>query len=57
MTPPISLEAGGPASRNVANQQFRKGGPVPFRKAGLAALLMSVTALGGCASKFARWTP
>ena len=52
MTPPISLEAGGPASRNVANQQFRKGAGPLFRKAGLAALLMSVTALGGCASKF-----
>ena len=51
MTPPISLEAGGPASRNVA-KQFRKGGHALFRKAGFAALLMSVTALGGCASKF-----
>ncbi len=52
MTPPISLEAGGPASRCPANLQIRKGGDVAFRKAGFAALLMSVTALGGCAHKF-----
>jgi P-type conjugative transfer protein TrbG len=52
MTPPISLEAGGPASRNGANQQFRKGAGTLFRKAGLAALLMSVTTLGGCAHPF-----
>ena len=52
MTPPISLEAGGPASRNLVNQQTRIGGSTLFRKAGLVALLMSVTALGGCASKF-----
>ena len=51
MTLPISLEAGGAASRNVA-KQFRKGGHALFRKAGLAALLMSVTALGGCAHPF-----
>jgi len=52
MTPPISLEAGGPASRNLVNQQSRKGGDAVFRKAGLAALLMSITALGGCAHPF-----
>jgi P-type conjugative transfer protein TrbG len=52
MTPPFSLEAGGPASRIVVNQQIQKGGSTSFRKAGLAALLMSVTALGGCAHPF-----
>ncbi|TIP48365.1 MAG: P-type conjugative transfer protein TrbG [Mesorhizobium sp.] len=52
MTPPISLEAGGPAFRITANRQSRKGGLPVFRKAGLAALLVSVSALGGCASKF-----
>ena len=52
MTPPISLEAGGPASRFPANLQSRKGGIKSLRKAGLAALLMSVTALGGCAHNF-----
>ena len=52
MTPRISLEAGGPASRFSAFQQSRKGGIAAFRKAGLAALLLSVTALGGCAHPF-----
>ena len=52
MTPPISIKAGGPASRNLVNQPFRKGGSAVFRKAGMAALLMSVTALGGCAHNF-----
>ena len=52
MTPPFSLEAGDPASRIVVNQQIRKGGSTSFRKAGLAALLMSVTALCGCAHPF-----
>ena len=52
MTPPISMEAGSPASRFSAIQQSRKGGIAAFRKAGLAALLMSVTALGGCAHNF-----
>lgn len=52
MTPPISLEAGCPALRITANRQSRKGGVPVFRKGGLAALLVSVSALGGCASKF-----
>jgi type IV secretion system protein VirB9 len=52
MTPPISLEAGGPASRFPANPQGLKGGITTFRKAGLAALLMTATALGGCAHNF-----
>jgi P-type conjugative transfer protein TrbG len=52
MTPPISPEAGGPASRMSAIQQSRKGGKTAFRKAGFAALLISVTALGGCAHNF-----
>jgi type IV secretion system protein TrbG len=52
MTPRISLEAGGPASRFHANPQSRNGEITSFRKGGLAALLMSVTALGGCAHPF-----
>lgn len=52
MTPPISMEAGGPASRLSVSQQNRQGGITPFRKIGLAALLLSVSALGGCAHKF-----
>lgn len=52
MTPPISFEAGGSASRTLVNWLPRKGGHVLFRKGGLAVLLMSVTALGGCAHNF-----
>ena len=52
MTSPISMEAGGPASRLFTIQQSRKGGIAPFRKAALAALLMSATTLGGCAHNF-----
>ncbi|WP_395698461.1 P-type conjugative transfer protein TrbG [Methylocella sp.] len=52
MTPPISLEAGGPASRMSAIQQSWKGGKTAFRKAGFAALLISVATLGGCAHNF-----
>ena len=52
MTPPISMEAGGPASRLSVSQPSQKGGFAPFRKSGFAALLLSVTALGGCAHKF-----
>ena len=52
MTPPISKEAGGPASRIPVIQQSREGGIAPFRRAGLAALLLSFTALGGCAHNF-----
>ena len=52
MTPPISMEAGGPASRLSGFAHGREGGHTPFRKAGLAALLLSVTALAGCAHPF-----
>ena len=52
MTLPISKEAGSPASRFSANPRSRREGNAAFRKIGLAALLMSVTALGGCAHKF-----
>ncbi len=52
MTPPISLEADGPASRSLVNQQFRGSGHTIFCKTGFAALLLSVTALGGCAHPF-----
>jgi P-type conjugative transfer protein TrbG len=52
MTRPISMEAGGPASRFSATEQSREGGCAAFRNIGLAALLVSVTALSGCASKF-----
>ena len=52
MTPPISMEAGGPASRLSVSQQNREGGITSFRKAGLATLLLSVSALSGCAHKF-----
>ena len=49
MTPPISMEAGGPALRFSVLWQSRNGGITPFRKAGLAILLMSASTLGGCA--------
>lgn len=52
MNPPISMEAGGPASCVSILQQNRSGGITPFRKTGLAILLMSVSALGGCAHPF-----
>jgi type IV secretion system protein VirB9 len=52
MTPPISMEAGGPASRIDVNPLSRQGGSAAFRKAGFAALLLSVTSLGGCAHPF-----
>ncbi|MBS3025081.1 P-type conjugative transfer protein TrbG [Acidiphilium multivorum] len=52
MTLPISKEAGSPASRLSVIPPSRKGGLTPFRKAGFAALLLSVTALGGCAHTF-----
>jgi len=51
MTPSISMEAGGSASRLSGFARSREG-KAAFRKAGLAALLMSVTALGGCAHPF-----
>ncbi len=51
MTPSISMEAGGPAVRLSGFARSREG-KAGFRKAGLAVLLMSVTALGGCAHPF-----
>ncbi len=52
MTPPISLKAGGPASCFPTCKQSRVCGTTSFRKSGLAALLLSVTVLGGCAHNF-----
>jgi type IV secretion system protein VirB9 len=52
MTPPISTEAGGPASCFFVVQQSRNGGIAPFRKTGLAILLISASALGGCTHPF-----
>ena len=52
MTPPFSMEAGGPASRVSVNPQTRHAGNAAFRNAGFAALLLSVAALGGCAHPF-----
>ncbi|WP_298356407.1 P-type conjugative transfer protein TrbG [Rhodoblastus sp.] len=68
MTPPISMKAGGPASRFSVNPYRRKGGTTTFLKptkpqerrtaitlfrgCGMAALLLGATALGGCASRF-----
>jgi P-type conjugative transfer protein TrbG len=52
MTPPISMEAGGPASRVLVIKQSRNDGITPFSKTGLAILLMSASALGGCAHPF-----
>ena len=46
------MEAGGPASRFSAILQSRTGANAAFRKAGLVSLLISVTALGGCAHNF-----
>ena len=52
MTLPFSMEAGSPASRVLTIPRSREAGITSFRKAGLAALLLSVTALGGCAHPF-----
>jgi type IV secretion system protein VirB9 len=52
MTPPYFRKTADPAPRDLANQQFRKGGDAVFRKAGMAALLITATALGGCAHNF-----
>ena len=51
MTPPISMEAGCPAVRLSGFARSWEG-KAALRKAGLAALIMSVTALGGCAHPF-----
>jgi type IV secretion system protein VirB9 len=52
MTSPISMEAGSPASCILTIPRSRQAGTTAFSKAGLAALLLSVTALGGCAHPF-----
>ena len=52
MTPPNSIAAGDPASQLYVSQHSREGGITCIRKAGLAVLLLSATALSGCASKF-----
>lgn len=52
MTLPISKEAGSPAPHISVTRQERKGGIAAFRKAGFAAVLLSATALGGCAHTF-----
>ncbi|MCP3461058.1 P-type conjugative transfer protein TrbG [Bradyrhizobium sp. CCGUVB23] len=52
MTPPFSPNAGGPASRLYIIHQNRKASDTCFRKSALAALLMSVSVLGGCAHNF-----
>jgi len=52
MTPPSFRKAGKPASHIVVKPQTQQPGNALFRKVGLAALLLSATALGGCASKF-----
>jgi len=49
---PISMEAGASASPIPVIQQSWEPWMPPFRKAGLTALLLSVTALGACAHKF-----
>ena len=52
MTLPNYLEAGDPVSRFCVIPQSRKCGNAALRKAGLTALLISVSALGGCEHKF-----
>lgn len=52
MTPPTFRKAGEPASRIVASEQCREEGMAPARIVGFAAVLVSVTALGGCAHGF-----
>ncbi|WP_128937097.1 P-type conjugative transfer protein TrbG [Bradyrhizobium zhanjiangense] len=52
MTPPIFSKAGGPASRFFIVLQNRRVGDTSLRKPAFAALLMSVSALGGCAHSF-----
>lgn len=52
MTPPNFSKAGGPASRFSIVHQRRKDGDTCFRKSAPAALLMVVSALGGCAHNF-----
>ncbi|QPF95369.1 P-type conjugative transfer protein TrbG [Bradyrhizobium commune] len=52
MTPPMFSKAGGPASRFSIVHQSRKDSDTYFRKSVLAALLIFVPALGGCAHNF-----
>ncbi|HVZ06626.1 P-type conjugative transfer protein TrbG [Rhodopila sp.] len=52
MRTPVFRTAGKPACLVAANSPSRKGGFTPFRKSGLAILLLSASALGGCAHNF-----
>lgn len=52
MTPPFPSKAGGPASCLSIAQQSRKDTNTCLRKSAIAALLMSASALGGCAHNF-----
>ncbi len=52
MKTPVFRAAGKPACLVVIKSPNRKGGITPFRKSGMAALLLSVSALGGCAHNF-----
>jgi type IV secretion system protein VirB9 len=52
MTPPIIANSGTPASRVSVFPQSRKGAEAYLRRGGIAALLISVSALGGCAQQF-----
>ena len=52
MTPPMSSNTGTPASRVSVFLQSPKGAEAYLRRAGIAALLISVSALGGCAQQF-----
>jgi hypothetical protein len=52
MITPTFRRAGKPACLASAKSQSRKEGITAFRKSGLAVLLLSVSALGGCAHNF-----
>ncbi len=52
MTQPPFRKAGKPASRNPSIQLSWEGGNAAFRKARFGALLISATALSGCARTF-----
>lgn len=52
MTQPMFLQAGATASCPLATPQIWKQRNIALRKAGLAGLLMALTALGGCAHTF-----
>ena len=52
MRTPVFRTAGKSACLVAALSSNRKGGITAFRKSGLAALLLSASALGGCAHNF-----